>query len=793
MELPVTVITIEGLYHSGKRLQRLRELQGLSEMEIASALAIERSELERWELTGVPQGNIKELCYYFEVSESLFSDSVTNQLELTQMVEGHLFPQNTDSLNARLQDNQSNKSTKLDLSSLGLSKIPDEIFQLSWLQELNLSDNKLIKIPCKILLLQQLNLLDVSNNLLQHIPGILDGLQNLEQLTFQGNPLQVQPQLLGSNMSFEAYKGFLTETKVTAIILEQITPDNLMLVEQIRDVIEITDSLVIIKKDEASKTSVRYAELNNLIYLNSNSDSAQLIDKVKPWLPLLQTLQVPFLVLSNTTTTGEQRLAISQSLFESFGDNAFLVKIVESTNEFEKTFNETQHKITYQNQLPIVKLERLILDNIGVYGHIEIPLNPDITVLIGLNGAGKSTILKALALATLGPEQVGSDNNTTADLLRIIGKEKNQARRQEEGRIQLFASVNGKSYENIISLNYNANTEKVEVRGSQFQQLFDKNGHMLNLMLGISEKRNTNIEKNKTLGIEASEPKTRDLLPIINGEEQACIAHFNAWLGNSALLVSLGEIDKQQTIDICFAIFSELMQEQIHFAGITKVDPLELWVRHQTPPQLIPLRLASQGYQAVMGWVGLIIQRMFEAYTKALQPLQQPSIIIIDEIDQLLHVKWQQNILRVLAKKFFPNTQWIITTHSPMVVTGLDSMQVIHLHQREGELVAEPNSVDLWLWQYGDIVRHLFEVPPLKPEAQEKQLTQDIDSIKKIPLENRTTIHTQELNKLQQQLEKTQKSRAFIDKVYAEQQKLQRKQQELSRLINQLTQQNLKG
>jgi predicted ATP-binding protein involved in virulence/transcriptional regulator with XRE-family HTH domain len=791
----MTNSTIDHQFHSGKRLQKLRELEGLSIIELAETLTIDATLLSQWEASGVPPEYIQKCCHYFEVSRSLFTDPVTSEIALSQLVEGQLFPQNTARLKILLQDNQIKQTGLLDLSGLGLNKIPDEVFQFYWLTELNLSDNKLIQLPCKIVLLQHLKILNISNNLLQHLPGSIDALHGLEQLVFQGNPLQVQEKLLNSAMSLETYQTLLTENKVTLIVVDQLTPDCLTIIENIRGVIERIGSLVIVKHDEVEMAATRYAQVNNLVYLSISSNSGQLTEQIKPWLPLLHKQQFPFWVLFDDIVTSEQYLDINKSLVENFPDNALLFKLVDNRNqnEFKEVFDDVQQQLAYQDQLPTIRFERLILNNIGVYEHIEISFNQDITVLIGLNGAGKSTIIKALAIATLGAEQAEVDNDTVADLLRITGKEENNTIRRQEGSIRLLASVNGISCENCIRFVYNINTEKVEIHGSRFEQLFDTNGHLRNLMLGISEQRNTNTKKSQSFGIEVPEPKVKDLLPIINGEEQACISHFTAWLGNLALSVSQGDSKKQQRIDVCFAIFSKLMQEQIQFAGITLVDPLELWVKHQNPQQLIPLRLASQGYQAVMGWIGLIIQRMFEAYEKTLQPLQQSSIIIIDEIDQLLHVKWQQKILTVLAKEFFPNTQWIITTHSPMVITGLDREQVIQLHQCDGKLVAEPNSVDLWLWQYGDVVRHFFEISALRPAVQEKQLIQDITQMKNIAFEQQGQMHKQALNKLEQHLEKAQESRAFIDVVYAEQQKLRSKEQELSQLIKQLSQQQSKG
>jgi len=46
-----------------------------------------------------------------------------------------------------------------------------------------------------------------------------------------------------------------------------------------------------------------------------------------------------------------------------------------------------------------VKIERLILENFrGVAKTLELPLEPDLTVLAGVNGSGKSTVLDALAI-----------------------------------------------------------------------------------------------------------------------------------------------------------------------------------------------------------------------------------------------------------------------------------------------------------------------------------------------------------------------------------------------------------
>ncbi len=59
-------------------------------------------------------------------------------------------------------------------------------------------------------------------------------------------------------------------------------------------------------------------------------------------------------------------------------------------------------------------------------------------------------------------------------------------------------------------------------------------------------------------------------------------------------------------------------------------------------------------------------------------PLQRPGILLIDEIDQHLHPRWQRAILPALGATF-PNVQVIATTHSPTVVGSLAAANVVRL------------------------------------------------------------------------------------------------------------------
>ncbi|MFT4925300.1 MAG: putative ATPase/transcriptional regulator with XRE-family HTH domain [Phenylobacterium sp.] len=682
--------------HSGKRLRKLRELQGLTVVELAQVLKIDSMQLQSWEAQGVPDDKIADCCEYFDVPGSLFSESLGNQTQLNEWVESHLFAQTNDTLEQRIKDNRDSKGAHLDLSSLGLNHIPSEVYGLPWLRHLDLSNNLIKHLPPSVFLqLSQIDSINLDNNLLQYLPAILL-YTGLKALQFNDNPLNVGSQSLGSIRDLNLFSDYISSSQVVIAIVEDGVSFGHSRIDGLSFSIEKNQPLLLTMITQASEMLTLYKDqLDCIIYMSPKTPSKQVEQKLAL---ILEGTDTPVILLADIAQYREQYQAMRWRLLAKLPQLSGLIFQADEQAQLTDLYIDLQQRDVAPAKMKVI-FKQLTLTNIGVYEQLEIDFNAELTVLIGLNGAGKSTILKALALATLGQAHSDNDDAVAADLLRITGNQGGNTRWQPLGKIMLTAIVNGQSVSNTIELNYDAGSNQVKIKGQRFAELFNDNDKdsLVQLMLGIGEQRSTKQKAPfRRVRNEILTPKARDLLSLIDGDEQACIAGFSQWLGNLAFDVSQGDSVKQALIDSCFAVFSALMQEPVRYAGITGVEPLELWVEHQNPQQRIPLRLASQGYQAVMGWIGYILQRMFEAYPNALQPLQQPAIILIDEIDQLLHIKWQQKILEVLAKQFFPQTQWIITTHSPMVLNGLEQDQVRQLHERGGKLVADPSPTELW-------------------------------------------------------------------------------------------------
>jgi len=91
----------------------------------------------------------------------------------------------------------------------------------------------------------------------------------------------------------------------------------------------------------------------------------------------------------------------------------------------------------------------------------------------------------------------------------------------------------------------------------------------------------------------------------------------------------------------------------------------------------------SQGEKSMMALVGDIARRLAMMNQSRDNPLEGDGIVLIDEVDLHLHPKWQRSLIRQLSETF-PNCQFVLTTHSPLVIS--DAKDVLCYVLNDGEL-----------------------------------------------------------------------------------------------------------
>jgi internalin A len=97
----------------------------------------------------------------------------------------------------RIQEAAASGATQLDLSRLGLTELPPELWQLHKLRVLGLWSNQLTSLPAEIGQLSNLQILNLSYNQLTSLPPEIGQLTNLEWFHVDGNQLTSLPPEIG--------------------------------------------------------------------------------------------------------------------------------------------------------------------------------------------------------------------------------------------------------------------------------------------------------------------------------------------------------------------------------------------------------------------------------------------------------------------------------------------------------------------------------------------------------------------------------------------------------------------
>jgi hypothetical protein len=155
----------------------------------------------------------------------------------------------------------------------------------------------------------------------------------------------------------------------------------------------------------------------------------------------------------------------------------------------------------------------------------------------------------------------------------------------------------------------------------------------------------------------------------------------------------------------------EFAFETIRESGRTGFEILVRTAGSRDTP--LPIQYASQGTLSVVAIFGLIYD-----FLRSLQPeereddvLRRAGIVLIDEVDAHLHPKWQQSMLAVLTSKF-PNVQFFVSAHSPLVVSGCDSgeVSVLRRSQPSNRFMVQTLGEDFLGAEAGDLYRRLFDI-----------------------------------------------------------------------------------
>lgn len=100
---------------------------------------------------------------------------------------------------------------------------------------------------------------------------------------------------------------------------------------------------------------------------------------------------------------------------------------------------------------------------------------------------------------------------------------------------------------------------------------------------------------------------------------------------------------------------------------------------------LIPLERLSEGYRSVFALVADMARELLREF-RSLEDAE--AVVLIDEIDTHLHPRWKMQVMSSL-RRAFPGVQFVVTTHDPLCLRGMDDGEVVVLQRNQAGRIVQ--------------------------------------------------------------------------------------------------------
>jgi predicted ATPase len=373
------------------------------------------------------------------------------------------------------------------------------------------------------------------------------------------------------------------------------------------------------------------------------------------------------------------------------------------------------------------------------------------TILLGDNGSGKTTLLQSLAVmvpraihAASGPNEKHEHYPHAPEIFLSFSS-------KEEYRTFIRAGAD--------ELNMSARLvcgAKLDAKDAIFR------GHKVSVQLtaqrsGRAEGYPAVIEKFCVYGYGAARriglgalSEARDSDPRATLFDENCaLLNAEEWLLQADYAAAKSKDPKAEERlgrikDILVRLLPDVDELRIKPSG-TQTP----FVEAHTPYGWVTMRSLSSGYRSVVAWMVDLASRMFDRYPNSPDPLAEPAVVLVDQIDAFLHPKWQRDLVQNLTA-IFRNTQFVVTAHSPLIVQAATEAKIVLLRREGDHIVIDNRTESVRGWRLDQIVASdLFENLGTRDPKTEELLRQRKSILTKPRL---STDDKSELQKLEEQI-----------------------------------------
>lgn len=359
-------------------------------------------------------------------------------------------------------------------------------------------------------------------------------------------------------------------------------------------------------------------------------------------------------------------------------------------------------------------IKKIFLKNVRCFEEftLEFEKSNSSVLIVGDNGEGKSTLLRSIAMGLC-------DESSAAALFRELrGRFVKLGKKEEDTLIDLYLS-NGPEQSFIIETKWRSLKKSI---GGSLESLTQTifRGHEKNKKNKIDQEEfpwksifiagygaglrtSGSATLDSYLAVDAVYPLFRYDEPLLNPE----LALRRLVDEEKKRQRRKHDTNRPQRSDILYD-FLELLRRILNLEKHDQVYLTRQGIEVRGPWGRCGLESLGDGYKSTIIWVLDLIGRRL-LYSRTLNPKQMTGIVLLDEVEQHLHPRWQLNAMP-LIQEAFPNIQFIATTHSPLVASGCKNCKIRKITSKYDE------SSSVYGWLAEDVYREVMDLPTTRPK-----------------------------------------------------------------------------
>jgi predicted ATP-binding protein involved in virulence len=353
-------------------------------------------------------------------------------------------------------------------------------------------------------------------------------------------------------------------------------------------------------------------------------------------------------------------------------------------------------------------LTHLKIENLRSLAQAELDLNvpgspgmdfPNVNVLLGGNGSGKTSVLRALALATLGPLLSSSSGYVPESLIRrppgkrVLNLSKlspavltAQVALQEPELPSYARALHGAQKLEMKTtvvplgtaerLQWQLEPEKLRNVVERLQ--FDDAAPAFFLVgYGATRRVEASTRVDESARTKSRQRRYERVASLF--EDHLGLMPLSYWLPDYA------KRNKGRYVQVV-KLINRLLPENCRMRSTASSTPNGTEHLFEMNGVTLPFRALSDGYRSYIGWIGDMLFHLCMGAVSGTKLVDTRGLVLIDEIDLHLHPEWQRVVLPTLSRAL-PLVQFVVTTHSPLVVGSLQALNLYSLMEEEGATV----------------------------------------------------------------------------------------------------------